>query len=96
MSESAKKRAKRAQRIFDKAVSAHRAGQLDEGIAYLEKAVRRKADYTDAHWDLALAWLMKGDLRQGSTNMSGAGSCRKISRGVSTSQPGTAPRSTAA
>ena len=40
-------------------------GKFDEGIACLEEALRRKADYIDAHWDLALAWLMKGNLRQG-------------------------------
>ena len=55
MSESAKKRAKRTQRIFDKAVSAHRAGQLDEAIADYVRTLDIDSDHSQALNNMGVA-----------------------------------------
>jgi Flp pilus assembly protein TadD len=39
-------------------------GQIDESIAYLQKALELKPNHTDAHNNLALAMQLKGDLEQ--------------------------------
>ena len=48
MSESAENRAQHAQRIFEKAVIAHRAGQLDEAIAGYVRTLDIDSDYSQA------------------------------------------------
>ena len=60
MSESAENRAQHAQRIFEKAVIAHRAGQLDEAIAGYVRTLDIDSDYSQALNNMGVALRAKG------------------------------------
>ncbi|MFP6777750.1 MAG: tetratricopeptide repeat-containing glycosyltransferase family protein [Alphaproteobacteria bacterium] len=60
MSESAENRAQHAQRIFEKAVSAHRAGQLDEAIAGYVRTLNIDSNYSQALNNMGVALRAQG------------------------------------
>jgi Flp pilus assembly protein TadD len=60
MSESAVNRAQHAQRIFEKAVIAHRAGQLDEAIAGYVRTLDIDSDYSQALNNMGVALRAQG------------------------------------
>ncbi len=60
MSESAKNRAKRAQRIFEKAISAHREGRPDEAIAGYVRVLDIDPDYSQALNNMGVALRAQG------------------------------------
>lgn len=40
-------------------------GQIDEAIAYYQKALHLNPNYADAHWNMALALLLLGNFKHG-------------------------------
>ena len=60
MTQSAGKRAKRAQKIFDKAVAAHRAGRLDEALGGYAEAVERNPQSSQAYNNMGVALRAQG------------------------------------
>ena len=60
MSESAEIRAQHAQRIFEKAVNAHRAGQLDKAIAGYVRTLDIDSDYSQALNNMGVALRAQG------------------------------------
>jgi tetratricopeptide (TPR) repeat protein len=57
-----------------------RQGRLREAIEACEAAIRSRPDFVQAHWNLAIAALLSGDLPRGSPNMNGASGTRIIRR----------------
>ena len=60
MTQSAGKRAKRAQKIFEKAVAAHRAGRLDEALGGYAEAVERDPQSSQAYNNMGVALRAQG------------------------------------
>jgi tetratricopeptide (TPR) repeat protein len=60
MSESAGKRAKRAQKQFDKAIAAHKNGRLDDAIAGYVAALEIDPEYSQALNNMGVALRAKG------------------------------------
>ena len=60
MTQSAAKRAKRAQKIFDKALAVHRAGRLDEALAGYAKTVELDPKSSQAYNNMGVALRAQG------------------------------------
>ncbi len=60
MTQSAAKRAKRAQKVFDKALAVHRAGRLDEALAGYAKTVALDPKSSQAYNNMGVALRAQG------------------------------------